>query len=399
MNRSLGRGLTSRLLTLDGWARGPVGAVVLSVLLVVLATAVAFPKLRAAPSWSSDGLFYWAQMLEVQGESAQEARKIVFSSPEAQATAEKEDHDVVRILDPTWVEYSAQFYRRRWTAPVLAAALEPIAGERSLRLAGALGYLALGPVMFLLLRRRFQPLLSACVSAVVLLLPPVVKWGVGTNGLGLTLLVASLLAASLVLDHGYVWLPAWMAAMVAMAFTRDSSIVVGFAILLLLLVHWRHGDSLRRPAALAATGVVACSPPLLLFRVPLRENFAYVIDGYRIPDDSSWSYVLHRYWPQLRNTVETNLRYPQELPLSPVIYVGLIGLALAVLYLLVTAPQDDPYFALARGSVIGAVVMLAIAVNPQGFRLELVLVPAVAIALAHVASRLWLASERRRPSI
>ena len=130
---------------------------------------VAVPGFIRLDKPNSDGLFYEVQRLQVEGHSEAEATRIVFGGAIARQTADIEDRPshVRRVLDPDWVEYSKRFYRRRWLVPAVAAAVAPIVGEqpgRALRWASLIGYLLVAPVLFLLLRRRFPPGLSAALA-------------------------------------------------------------------------------------------------------------------------------------------------------------------------------------------------------------------------------------------
>ena len=79
--------------------------------LVLCATVAAGSWLMGPVEWNdSDSLFYEAQRLELLGRTAHEARFEVFSSDKAQSVAVNEDDaDPPHVLNPTWVEYSAQF--------------------------------------------------------------------------------------------------------------------------------------------------------------------------------------------------------------------------------------------------------------------------------------------------
>jgi hypothetical protein len=45
-------------------------------------------------------------------------------------------------------------------------------------------------------------------------------------------------------------------------------------------------------------------------------------------------------------------------------------------------PSGDPFWFVLRGSIVGCAVLLLVANNPQGYRLELVFVPAIAAGFA-----------------
>jgi hypothetical protein len=139
---------------------------------VALVAAPGFVKLDGP---NSDGLFYEVQRLQVEGDSEAEATRIVFDGAIARQTAAIEDEPAhPRVLDPAWVEYSKRFYRRRWLVPALAAGLAPVVGEhpgRALRVASLIGYVLVAPVLFLLLRRRFPPTLSALLALACTLAP------------------------------------------------------------------------------------------------------------------------------------------------------------------------------------------------------------------------------------
>src|SRR5215216_5492660 len=82
-----------------------------------------------------------------------------------------------------------------------------------------LGYLLVGPVLFLLLRRRFSTGLSAGLALACTLAPPVYKWSLGmrVDSWGLMLESLGFLAALLVKDEGRRWLPLWVAAIAALS--------------------------------------------------------------------------------------------------------------------------------------------------------------------------------------
>jgi hypothetical protein len=358
---------------------------------VAVAAAPGFVKLDEP---NSDGLFYEVEKLRIQGHDEAEATRLVFDAPIARQTAAIEDEpDEPRVLDPAWVEYSKRFYRRRWLVPALAAAIEPLVGDapgRALRVASLIGYVLIAPVLFLLLRRRFPERLSAALALACTLAPPVYKWSLGmrVDSWGLLLESLGLLAAVLVKDMGMRWLALWVAAVAALSIARDATVILLLAVLWLLWLERRDPSARQTNLALLGTGLVAALPVYLLGGTPVRENLAYVIGGFKVPEDDSWSYVASGYLEQLWRTVSTDLTYPVDfaIPVAVVLYAGL-ALAVAGLVALVARPsRGDPYFSLMKAALPGSALLLLFANNPQAYRLELVLVPTVAVGLATLAS-------------
>ncbi|HEX4306198.1 MAG TPA: hypothetical protein VHZ54_09190 [Solirubrobacterales bacterium] len=322
--------------------------------LLVLGLAVAVPHLWTKVPWSPDGLFYEAQTREVRGERPDAALRTVFSGPLATRPREREAAvrpSRRRIDNPEWVAYSAPFYRRRWTVPVLAAALTPVAGEdQALEDASLVGLVLLGWLLFFLLRGAFPPVPSTVATGFCVLLPPVLSLAPhpGTDYAGL--------ARRLSAGRG----------------TRGAS---GLA---------------------CALGVVAYLPSLLLFKVPpLGENLAYVLNDYRIPTDTGWGHILSVYPGQLGEVLGDDLRYPLETAVPALtIAMGLVVLAgLANLFRRRRPPGD--LTVVARGTLLGAVGTILLSVNHTYLRLELVFVPAAAVGIAALLNDL---GERLRES-
>lgn len=394
-NRSYA-GHVARLRALDARMASRRGTAILAVLVWAVVALVAVPGFVKLAEPTSDALFYEVQKLQVAGHSEAEATRLVFSAPiarEVAATEDEPDH-VRRVLDPAWVEYSKRFYRRRWLVPALAAATEPVVGDepgRGLRVASLLGYLFVAPILFLLLRRRFPPLLSAGLAIVCTLAPPVYKWSLGmrVDSWGLQLEALALLAAVLVKDLGRRWLALWVVAIAALSLTRDAQAILLPAVLWLLVVERRDRAATRTNLTLLGTGIAAALPAFLLGGTPVRDNLAYVITGYNIPEDSSWNFVAAHYFDQLWRTVSTDLTYPVDFsaPVLVLLYAG-IAVAVAALVALVARPSGgDPYFSLMKAAIPGCVLLLLLANNPQAYRLELVFVPIAAVGLAVLAER------------
>ena len=369
---------------------------ILALLVWAAVAVVAVPGFVKLDEPNSDGLFYEVEKLRIEGHDAAEATRLVFDAAIARQTAAIEDtHSEPRVLDPAWVEYSKRFYRRRLLVPALAAAVDPIVGHvpgRGLRWASLLGYLFVAPVLFLLLRRRFSPWLSAGLAVACTLAPPVYKWSLGmrVDSWGLQLEALALLSAVLVKDLGRRWLALWIVAIAALSITRDAETVLLPAVAWLLFVERRDREALRTNLALLGTGVAASLPAFLIGGAAVRENLAYVIAGYTIPVDSSWSYVASGYLDQLWRTISTDATDPLKFP-APVAVLFYAGLALAIaaLVTVVARPsRGDPYFSLMKAAIPGCIVLLLLANNPQAYRLELVFVPIAAVGLAVLATHL-----------
>jgi hypothetical protein len=351
--------------------------------LLVLGLAVAVPHLWSKVLWSPDGLFYEAQTQEFRGESRQAALHTVFSGPLAQRPKEREAAvrpGRRRIDNWGWVDYSAPFYRRRWTVPIVAAALTPVAGEdRALEDASLIGLVLLGPLLFLLLRSTFPVLPSTFAAGFCVLLPPVLSLAPhpGTDYAGLAILVASLIALLRVERGRWLAMAAWVALLLVLSFTRDE---VAVALTGAAALAWVHHS--RRLWLAFALGIVAYLPSLLLFKVPLRENLAYVLNDYRIPTDTSWSHIFSVYPGQLGGVLHDDLRYPLETAVPPLTIAMAVVAVAGIAFLFWPRRPLPDLVAVARGTLLGAVATILLSVNYTDFRLELVFVPAAAVGIA-----------------
>jgi hypothetical protein len=331
--------------------------------------------------WELDALFYQAHVEQLRGQDRDEAIHSVFSGPLSQRAREIEaaTEDKRRVRDPAWPVYSERFYERRWLLPTLAAGMYPVFGERSLKELSLLAYIAIGPLLFLLLRRRFHPLTAFVMAAAVLALPPLRDWTVFplTDSAGLALLAAGLLAALAVYERGLKWLPAWIACIFALALTRDTAFVLVLAAGALALM---QRD--RRSVWLVASGFAASLPAPLIWSVGIREQLAYVFADHVKPQDTSWSFVTSEYFPHLRDVASKYVDYATGHP--HVVLFFLVGVVCAF----VLAPRRDPFFALLQGTFAGYLVLLAIGPTFSIFRYELVLVPLAAAGVALAGERL-----------
>ena len=335
--------------------------------------------------WTPDGLFYQSQSLEVRGESADQARQAVFRGPIGRhliaADARVAPSVARQLASAGWVRESSQHYRRRWLAPALGAALSPLFGQRDLQIASLLGFLVLAVFLYLLLVRRFSPPMSAAVASIFLIVGPVRTYALYplTDIWGVAMLLVCLYAALLVVDHGPRWLWLWAPAMAVLSVTRETVVVALVAVLWLVLCAPR-----RRHLALLASGMAVTLPASLLLGGSLRANLAYNESGFQ-PRDGSWNYVLGHYWPALRSTLHSDLTVPRvegwSTPHAVLFYLCCAVLVAGVIVLL-RQGGGDPFLHLIRGTLPGAILYVALAVNYTSLRLEMAFLPALAVGLA-----------------
>lgn len=335
------------------------------------------------------------QAKELQGESHDEAMHDVFASEEARETAAIEDEPSgsYRVLNPAWQQFSAQFYERRWLVPGLAIGVGAVTGEgvpTALKTVSMLGYALIGAVLFLFLRRRFSVSVSILGALACMLLPPMYRWSFGqfVDSWGVLFETLGLLALVVVSDRGLRWLPLWIGAMLALSVTRDATMILGLAAVWVAVMQLRDRTSTRRNAWILASGALAALPALFLGGAPVRENLAYILAGYNVPTDTSWGHILSGYPGQLWATIEGNLTYPLEHGTAGLLLYAVVAASLAAIVLVaVRRARGDAFWLMAHGAILGCVVLLLVANNPQGYRLELVFVPAIAAGFAIALSR------------
>ena len=191
--------------------------------LAALAVGMTAGALSDPVEWTPDGLFYQARSLELRGDDNGDALRETFQGP---LGAELRRRDPAHSGDPDWVAYNAKFYERRIAVPLAAAALEPAAGDRAILDISIAGYVATILALFLLLLMRFRLPIAAAVSLATIALPALSHHAAFplTDTWGLALEIGALAAGLLVLDRGPRWLPAWVACLVVLSFTRDTSL-------------------------------------------------------------------------------------------------------------------------------------------------------------------------------
>jgi hypothetical protein len=353
---------------------------VVAVVLALVAAGVTAGSWGTTTRWNPDALFYEAQLREVRGADRAEALREVLDSPLADG--------VVGVDDPDWVAYNADFYRRRWLVPVLGAAVEPLFGTDSLQFVSLLGFTLIGPAVYLLVRQRFRWEVSALAGLAMVLLPSLRSWAAQplTDSVGVALLTLGLLAAVLVLDRGLRWLPLWIGAVLALGFTRDSTIVLVVATAWVLL-----RERSARAGWLVGAGVLAALPAPALFGASLQRSLAQIVNGFQVPDDTSWGTILRGYPHALWRVATGDFHILTRVtPLS-----GLLVLV-ALTAIVVVRRRPDPYFELVRAATVGCVLMLALQPNRTWLRLELVFVPVLAVGVALAADTALAWVHRRR---
>jgi hypothetical protein len=144
----------------------------------------------------------------------------------------------------------------------------------------------------------------------------------------------------------------------------------------------------REVGIAAAAGFLVSLPAPLIFKVPVRDNLAYVMNDYRIPSDTEWSSILSGYPSQMTDLITNNLAYPGISPVpTPLTFViGALVIA-ALIALFVPWSHRDPFVSLMRATAVGGVLTILISINYTALRLELVFVPAAATGLALLAER------------
>ena len=363
----------------------------LTLLVAVALAAVALltvtDTLRDPVRWTPDGLFYQARTLELQGTDREQALERTFQGP---LGAELRQIDPERSGDPDWVSYNAQFYERRVALPAAAAALEPVAGDRALLDLSVAGYVASILALFGLLLVRFRLPIAAAVSLATVALPALSHHASFplTDSWGLALETAAFAFGMLALERGRRWVIPWAAAILLLAFTRDSML------LLVAAAGWLALTQRSRVSWwLLGTGIAAALPVLVLFSMPMRELLAMMLNGATPDPGASWVSIAERYPAAIVDLLQANGGYMRGGAWISAVYL-LAGLAL--LFLLSRGTRGSAGATLLKaGAVAGVGYVLAVPIF-SAFRLELVLVPMAAFGLALGAE--WVAARVAVPS-
>jgi hypothetical protein len=362
-------------------------AALLAVAFACLAVVHVWPAFHHPVVWTPDSLYYEAKLLEIKGVDHDAAMKRTFDGP---LSAELRARDPQKTGNPRWVKYNEPFYERRVAVPLAGAAIEPLAGQRSLLDLSLAGYVAVILALFGLLLLRFRLVIASAVTLATIFLPPLVKHSSFplTDSWGLALEITALAAALLTLDRGLRWLPLWIGAIVLLAFTRDSTWI---PILAAGCCALRYRT--RVPVTLFATGVVAALPALVLFSTPVRDLLALLVNNSQPPADPSWSFIARHYPGALWELVRANVGFLRRGEWYTAFYF--VGGVLALLALVRRRRAlGTAGLMMASAAVLGVLYVVAAPVF-SAFRLELVVVPVAAygLALAAEAVAAW-AAER-----
>ncbi len=349
--------------------------VLVAAALIAASLAAVAGSLSGAPRWTPDGLFYQARVYEIRdGMEQGAALRRAFQGPTG---------DRLRAIDPErsgsqqWVAYNARFYERRIAVPALAAAVEPLAGERAILDVSLAGYVAtVLAVFWLLLALRFPLPVAGVVGLATALLPALTHHSSFplTDSWGLALQTIALATAVHALRGRALWLVPWAAAIALLSITRDSVWIP------VLAAGWLAVTQRSRVTVrLAAIGLAAALPAMIAVRVPLRELLAQMVNGAQPMPDASWGWVIGRFPGAIADMLQADGGYVRDGAWLSAAFL-LAGLALLFAFAART-PRGQSDRLLMAGAVAGAAYVVAVPVF-SALRLELVLVPMAAAGLA-----------------
>lgn len=362
---------------------------------VAVAGASSLSAWRSPVWWAADpdSLYFQAKVLKFRGHNERVALHRLFAGPEGSElrALEARAHPIhPQFTNPVWIDYTSRFFRRRVFVPLLAAAVYPLFGERSLLNVSLIGYLLLALAIYALLRQRFSRATSVAATCVCILSPPARRHGLVpmSDSWSVLLETCALFAAVLVLERRRVWLIFWMAVLAAASLTRDVTVVPLVAVFLLAL----HPRFRRESLTLFGTGVAAVLPAYLIYgNTSVRENLAYVFNASNPPPDSSWGFVVRHYLPSLRQLARHDLHYGTGLGWeTPLWFLGLVVTGIGTILLVRRAVRGDSFFLLQAYAIIGACFFVLLYDSYSGFREELAFLPPVAVSLALVVRQIEL---------
>jgi hypothetical protein len=346
--------------------------------LAALACLAVWPAFDAPVKWTPDGLYYQARVLEIRGTGHDAALRRTFAGP---ISATLRARDPEKTGNPAWVKYNEPFYERRVAVPLAAAALYPIAGNRSLLYLSLAGYVASILALFGLLLLRFRLAIAAGVAAAAAFLPPLVDHSSYplTDSWGLALEIVAFAGALLTIQRGRRWLLLWIGAIALLSLVRDSTWIP------VLAAGWcAFRFRTRVPVTLFVTGVVAALPALLVFTTPARDLLALLVNHSEVPSDTSWGFVVSHYPRAVFELARANVGFLRRGEWYTAAF--LVGGVLALL-LLTRRRRLDVWLSMLTAGVVVAFGYVLAAPVFSAFRLELVFVPLAAYGLALATER------------
>lgn len=346
----------------------------IAIALAALACIAQWRTFAAPVKWAPDALYYQARVLELRGTPHDVAMKRTFEGP-ISAKVRREDPE--HTGNQSWVRYNEPFYQRRIAVPLAAAAIYPLAGNRSLLYVSLAGDIAAVLAIFGLLLLRFRLVIATAVAAATAFLPALVNNSSYpmTDSWGLTFEIVAFAAALLTLDRSRRWIPLWVAALALLAFTRDSAWVPIFAAGWCAL-RFRSRSSLT----LFVSGLLAALPAVLLFRTPARDLLALLVNHSNVPTDRSWSFVISHYPRAVVELIRANVGFLRRGEWYTAFY--LVGGVIAMFTLIRQRRAGDIWPSLLRASVFFGMGYVLAAPAFSAFRLELVFAPMAAYGLA-----------------
>jgi hypothetical protein len=267
--------------------------------------------------------------------------------------------------------------------------LDPVAGERAILDLSVAGYVAAILALFGFLLLRFRLPIAAAVALATVVLPALTKHSSFplTDSWGLALETAAFAAGILALERGRRWVIAWAAAVLLLAFTRDSALILVAAAAWVALT-----QRSKVSAWMLGTGVAASLAVLALFPMPMRELLAMMLNGAQPDPDASWGAIIAQYPGAIVDMLQADGGAVRDGAWFTAAYL-IVGVG--ALFLLTRGANGSAAATLLKaGAVAGAAYVVAVPVF-SAFRLELVLVPMAAYGLALGAE--WLAARARLP--
>jgi hypothetical protein len=341
-------------------------------------------------TWTPDALYYQARLLEIRGADHDEAIARTFGGP---LSAELRARDPLHTGNPTWVAYNEPFYERRLAVPVAGAALYPAGHDRSLLDISLAGYVAAVLAVFGLLLLRFRLVVAAGVALATLFLPPLVNHSSFplTDSWGLALEATAFAAAILTLDRGRRWLALWIPVIVVLSLTRDSTWI---PVLAIGWCAWRLRS--RSALWLFGTGLAAALPALLLFRIPVQNLLALLVNDSNLPSDTSWSFIARHYPGAVVDLIRANVGFLRDGEWYTALYF--LGAGLSLVLCLIWLRRRDPVTLLMAAGAVLSVLYVVAAPAFSAFRLELAFVPMAAYAIALATEAVVARIARRAPA-